>query len=128
MHYPQVIMEGVPWSFQEPKFASQAAFVDAVHRYHRDLEIEETWQPDTVVLRCFRVRVEHTEGEESGESSAEFTTENPAGFTAGALLFKVHNAFAERLQEQAHYFFEGFSLLEEPEGEEPPVYEIDLGS
>src|SRR5262249_53351260 len=82
----------------------------------------DTWEPETVVLRCLRVRIEHDEGEESEASSAEFTADNPAGFTEGELLFKVRNAFAEQLQKQAHYFFEGFSLREEPEDEAPPVY------
>ena len=127
MHCPQEIMADVPWIFEEPKFSSQAEFVDAVHQYHRDMEVAE-WQPETIVLRCLRVRVEHDYGEESEESSAEFTADSPIAFTEGELLFKAHNAFVEQLQDLDHCFFEGFSLLEQPESGAPPVYEIDLGS
>lgn len=126
MHYPEEIMADVPWIFEEPKFSTQAEFVDAVHQHHREFEEEIVWQPEAVVLPFRRVRVEH--GFDDDEGGIEFTADHASGFTAGELLFKVHNAFVEELQELDHRFFEGFSLLEASEGDEPPLYEIDLGS
>ena len=126
--YPRDLMQDVCWSFTGPTFTDQAKFVEAVRQYGREIRGECIWDPDEVVLPSSRVRIEHDYAEEPDESSVELTTDNPTGFTAGELLFKVHNAFVDQLSEGDHVFFEGFTLMKKPRGDTPPLYEIDLGS
>jgi hypothetical protein len=60
--------------------------------------------------------------------TAEFTADDGESFTAGELLFKVHNRFVAELQQMDHKYFEGFSLSGQPQLGEPPLYDLDLGS
>jgi hypothetical protein len=126
--YPRELMQDVAWSFTGPTFSSQAEFEYAVRQYQAEIFGEQTWQAEEVVLQSPRVRVENEYEEEPEEAVAELIADNPGGFTAGELLFKVHNAFVGQLRDGDHHFFEGFSLAEEQVANRPPLYEIDLGS
>jgi hypothetical protein len=128
--YPRELLGDVPWSFTDPPFPSREAFVQAVADYYRELEWESEWRPDEVVLRSPRVRVIVEYWDDPGELEAELTADGEKGFTAGELLFKIHNAFAPQLSEGDHHFFEGLELVETHNANpnEPPVYEVMTGS
>ena len=141
--YPRELLDDVAWSFTDPPFASREAFVQAVAGYYTDLEWEFEWRPDEVVLRSPRVqvRVEYwddpeellpgvTFDEDTGDLVADLTAAGEEGFTAGELLFKIHNAFAPQLSEGDHHFFEGLELVKNRDANpnEPPVYEVMTGS
>jgi hypothetical protein len=132
--YPRDLMEDTLWSFTGPRFRSQARLEAAVRQYHRRLEAEDRWQPDTLVLACPRVRIrpdfwDDLLPEEAEDLIVEVVADDPSGFTAGELLFKVHNVFLKRFAELAgdYTFFEGFHLIEAPQGA-APLYDIRLGS
>ncbi len=125
----------VYWSFIGPAFRSRARFDEAVRRYHRRLECEENWRPEALILPCPRVRVrpdfwDDLDPEEANGLVVELSADSPSGFTASELLFKVHNAFLRHFAEFAgdYTFFEGFHLAKAPAGDEPPLYDICLGS
>jgi hypothetical protein len=123
------------WSFTRPAFRSRARFEQAVAAYQRSLDVEDNWRPAEVVLPCPRVRVrpdfwDDLEPDEAKELVTELTAEDAAGFTAGELLFKVHNVFIRQWGEVAgdYTFFEGILLKGSPRGNTPPLYDICLGS
>lgn len=141
--YPGELLDDVAWSFTDPPFASQDSFVQAVADYSKDLEWEFEWRPDEVVLRCPRVQVraetyddpeELAPGvsfdEHTGDMVADLTAAGEEGFTAGELLWKIHNAFTTYLSKGDHHFFEGLMLVKKRNANpnEPPVYEVMTGS
>jgi hypothetical protein len=133
--YPREVMHDVHWSFRGPKFRSRAKFVEAVRQYYEDLGADGDWQPgdwrpDEVVLRAARVRVSPDVADTSWEEDpiAELTADDGEAFTAGELLFKVHNAFVALLRNGDHVFFEGFTLATDQRKSGPPLYDLDLGS
>ena len=133
--YPRDLLDDVAWNFDPPRFRSQARFEEAVRELYRDMGWEFEWRPAQVVLRCPRVRArpdfwDDYPPEEAPRFVTELTADDPAGFTAVELLFKVHNAFLRRWQEDAgdHTFFEGFHLADAPAGDTAPLYTICLGS
>jgi hypothetical protein len=92
--YPRELLGDVLWSFTAPTFRSQARFEEAVRKYNREIDVELNWQPDEIVLPCPRVRVrpvfwDDYNPEEEERFIAELTADNPSGFSAGELLFKV---------------------------------------
>jgi hypothetical protein len=133
--YPRELLGGVAWSFTAPSFRSRARFEQAVRGYYRRIGLEFDWDHDEVVLRCPRVRVrpvfwdDYDPGQEE-RFTAELAADIPSGFTAGELLFKVHNAFVRLWQEDAgdHVFFEGFHLVKGATGDTAPLYDIGVGS
>jgi hypothetical protein len=135
--YPRDVMRepDIYWSFTGPTFRSRSRFEEAVRRYHRELGHEDNWRPEELVLPCPRVRVrpdfwDDLDPEEAEGLIVELSADDGAGFTAGELLFKVHNAFMRRFAEAAgdYTFFEGFHLAKAPTGDNPPLYDICLGS
>jgi hypothetical protein len=144
--FPRDLLDEVAWSFIDPPFATQAAFVEAVRAYERETRLEgedeSPWRPDEVVLWAPRVRIiceywddpEHlTKGvtfdEETGNLQTDLTADGAEGFTSAELLFKIHNAFANYLGEGDHHFFEGLHLCgRKHNANAPPVYEVYTGS
>ena len=127
--YPPTLLQNVSWTFRGPDFADRATF-DAVVAKFQDPERGEVWRPAEVVLHAARVRV-------SPDVAWYLTDEHPTvelvaddgrSFTAGELLFKVHNSFVAELRQMDHKYFEGFTLSEDQEPGEPPLYDLDLGS
>src|SRR5262249_42738313 len=125
--FPPELLWGVSWTFRGPPYADRAAFEEAVAEFQGG---DEDWRPEEVVLRCPRVRVspdvawyltdEHP--------TVEFAADNGESFTAGELLWKVHNAFIVHLRQMDHQYFEGFSLSGHQQPCTPPLYDLDLGS
>ena len=127
--YPPELLWGVSWTFRGEPFADRAAFVAAVAEY-QDPDGGEVWRPDEVVLRTDRVRITpdvHWYLTEE-HPTAEFAADNGESFTAGELLFKVHNRFVAELRRMDHKYFEGLTLDERQESGGPPLYGLDLGS
>jgi hypothetical protein len=133
--YPQELLDDVHWCFRRPTFRSRARFEQACRHYYRAMGWEFNWRPEEVVLTCPRVRVrpafwDDYDPEEEERFIAELAAEKPTGFTAGELLFKVHNHFLRRWKEDAgdYVFFEGFRFVKAPAGGAAPLYSIDVGS
>lgn len=134
--YPRELLKDVCWCFSRPKFRSRARFEQACRRYYRQLGWDFNWRPEELVLPCPRVRVrpnfwdDYVPPEEEERFITELTADNSSGFTAGELLFKVHNVFLQRWEEDAgdYVYFEGLSLVKPAAGGSPPLYDIDIGS
>ncbi len=128
--YPPELLWGVSWTFRDQPFPDRAGFDAAVAAAHPDPEHGPVWRPDEVVLRSARVRVSpdvHWYLTEE-HPTAEFAADNGESFTAGELLFKVHNRFVAELRRMDHKYFEGLTLDSHPAPGEPPLYLLDLGS
>jgi hypothetical protein len=134
--YPRELLGDVLWCFCRPTFRSLSRFEAAVRRYYREMGWEFNWRPEAVVLPCQRVRVrpvfwdDYVPPMDQERFIAELAADSPSGFKAGELLFKVHNLFLRRWEEDAgdYIYFEGFRLVKDPAGDAPPLYSIDVGS
>ena len=124
---PPTLLQGVAWVFRGPAFADRAAFEAAVAEF-QDPEWPSDWRPAEVILSASRVRVEPDADWYDGEPVAGLAADDGRAFTAGELLFKVHNAFVAGLRRTNHQFFEGFTLSADPVAGEPPLYTLELGS
>jgi len=131
---PGRLLEEVCWSFTEGPFPDRAAFDAAVRQYQIDIrESEDSWRPEEVVLPCSEVRItcefwEEGWAEEEVEPIIHLTADNGTSFTAGELLFKVHNTVLAQGNMGDHHFFEGLSRKRTRDPNEAPLYEIDTGS
>ena len=100
----------------------------AVQEYHEELDADG-WQPEEVVLACKEVTVQYAYWEEEDETEEDFRlTADGDGFTAGELLFKIHNRVVGHLENEDHHFFEGLSLYKDAAPENRPFYFLGLGS
>ena len=127
--YPLELLFGISWTFRGSEFQNQAVFDAAVTEF-QDPKFRDVWRPKEVVLLAAHIRVspdvawyltdEHP--------TIEFGADNGHSFTAGELLYKVHNAFVANLRQMDHQYFEGFTLDENQEPSKPPLYNLDLGS
>lgn len=127
--YPPELLFGVSWTFRGPAFDDRARF-DAAVAECQDPDRGEVWRPDEVVLHAAYVRVSPDVAWylTDDHPTVEFVADNGESFTAGELLFKVHNAFVADLRQMDHMYFEGFTLDDDQEPGKPPLYNLDLGS
>jgi hypothetical protein len=126
---PTRFLESVCWVFRGTQFTDRTAFEAAV-RDAQFPEWGEVWRPAEIVLRVPRVRIRPDADWYPSDREPEvvLTADDGESFSAGELLFKVHNALVADLQELHHQFFEGFSLSGHQEPGQPPLYDMDLGS
>jgi hypothetical protein len=130
--FPTTALVAAVWSFFEGRpFDDPAEFNRRVHAYHARVEDEDTWDPDEAVpLSRLRVKffgVESPDDEEYEDFVVELESDG-AHFTAGELLFKLHNAVAPRLEGVDHCYFEGLYLTDDPPVDGVPMYEMMQGS
>jgi hypothetical protein len=125
--YPPSLLADVAWAFTGAAFASQADFDAELKAYQADIMGRASWDPSQRVLGAAKVLVQHEEELQDGVGGeAMLTADNDSGFTAGELMFKIHNAFVEGLNDVDHHFFEGLELVDVRLG--VPVYVVSLGS
>jgi hypothetical protein len=127
--YPPELLSGVSWVFRGPAFDDRATFDAAVAEVQHPGR-KGLWRPENVVLHTGRVRVSPDVAWYLTEDhpTVELAADNGESFTAGELLFKVHNAFVAHLRQMDHKYFEGLTLDEDQELGKPPLYNLDLGS
>ena len=126
--YPQEIMTDVRWAFYGGQYDTIEEFMKAVQEYHEELDADG-WQPKEVVLACKEVTVQYAYWDEEDETEEDFRlTADEDGFTAGELLFKIHNRVVGHLENEDHHFFEGLSLYKDAAPENRPFYFLGLGS
>lgn len=135
---PEFILCDTLWDFADQgPYPSQTAFAAAVLNHHRraheyapEIRPEESWRPSSLAIRSPRIKVEFfCDGPEGGVSwhEIELGSEDGASFTAGELLFKLHNGIIERVRGNGHRYFEGLELRGVTESG-VPVYDLRLGS
>lgn len=109
---PLRALRDVCWSFVGAPFADRAEFDAAVRQYQIRIRKRDSWRPDAVALPAGQVAIRYRcwQGDEQLETVVVLAADDGAAFTAGELLFKVHNAVVERLRDLDHHFFEGLVL------------------
>ncbi|MDR1403601.1 MAG: hypothetical protein LBJ60_07880 [Tannerellaceae bacterium] len=130
--YPKELMTDVYWAFYGGTYSSEKDFVQAVDKYHTELERKAEWRPGEVALQSKEVIILYSywDENEDDEVEADFSlVADKNFFTAGELLFKIHNKVVENLQDDDHHFFEGLTLYTE-NGHEThiPGYALMQGS
>jgi hypothetical protein len=130
MTLPERVLNGVCRSFIGSPFSSRAVFDSKVRQYQIDICKKDTWRPDQVVIPCPCIRVVYRcwERDEQIEPVIELASENGESFTAGDLLFQLHNAVVEHLREIDHHFLEGLVLHSRQVDGKPPLYVLRQGS
>jgi hypothetical protein len=135
---PNYVLCDTLWDFlDQDVYSSRALFEEAVRQYHLqiqkhapDIHPEECWQPNAVVLRSPRVLIRYLSDSGIDEElwhEVELLSDNDKWFTAGELLFKLHNAAIAILRHNAHRWFEGLELSAITK-EGVPRYSLRLGS
>ena len=128
--YPKRLMSNVCWGFFGGKYDSIEKFIQKVSDYNKDCN--KIWFPEKTVLNCQNVTVQYAywsnEEEDVIEAECELVTDNQSGFTAGELLFKLHNHVVDKLEEEDHHFFEGLTLWKKENHRNAPVYFINQGA
>src|SRR5262245_47554002 len=106
---PKRLMENIYWSFSGNAFADRPAFEQAVEAYQHQIAGSSAWRPDATVLPVPQVRVvyEGVENDNEVEPVVVLSADDGVAFTAGELLFKLHNIVVPHLRESDHHFFEG---------------------
>ncbi len=126
---PERLMKKVYWSFIGDQFGDRAEFDRRVNQYQMDIA-GSPWLPEEAVLHSPRIRVTYMcwQGDEQIEPVVEFASDNGDSFTAGELLYKLHNATVEQLREIDHHFFEGLDLHSSQQTGQTPLYVLRQGS
>jgi hypothetical protein len=128
---PRELMREVLWTFIGPRIERLDVFCAEVRQYHLDIaHTDEAWRPDEVVLARPRVQVLYRcwRGQRQVEPVVKIAAQDGVRFTAGELLWRVHNAVRHDLHDMDRHFFEGFTYLEPGTPGDGPVYSIRLGS
>lgn len=128
MEYPKFLMKDILWNFGNGQYFFQQEFVNALIRYNQDIKSDEVYiDTDSIILKSPKVVIQYSYwDEEKGditEPSFLLNADNGKFFTQGELLYKVNNEVHQKLKEEDHKFFEGFSLWE---GENPNYPDIPL--
>lgn len=121
--YPDTLLEDIAWSFDDTTYGSLDEFVHAVSEYQVSLELDRDWKANEIVLDTSIISVLTEEIYDSNDEETDFTVEIKAegsSLTRAELLYKLHNAFAEKLKTGYslgdHHFFEGLELEEGSDG------------
>lgn len=130
--YPKRIMNEVRWAFYGSKYSSIEEFIIAVNAYNKNLDVQ-LWNPKQIVLDSKEVSIQYAYWDEEEEDEIEenfVLAADSHSFTASELLFKIHNKVVEHLDNDDKHFFEGLSLWEGENIDNPsiPLYFLDLGS
>ena len=126
--FPATLLDDIMWTFWGEPFADRSAF-DAAVREENGPEWFSDQHLHQIVLRAPRVRIVPDVWDwDQDDPVLELTPDNGEAFTAGEILFKIHNAWVAVLRELDHKFFEGLTLKEQPKTGMPPVYELNQGS
>ena len=113
--YPKELMTGIYWRFLGGQYNSQDEFIRNVTEYNKELG-KKKWNSEKTVLASSKVSILYSywdyEVDEEIEEVFELEAKNETGFTAGELLYKVHNQIVDKMENELHQSFEGFLLGE----------------
>jgi hypothetical protein len=120
-------LDNVCWSFVGDTFADRPRFSDEVRQYQIDITGKDSWQPNAIAIPAGLVRVVYSQGGLGDDGQVELSSEQQF-FTAGELLFQLHNAVVQQLRDVDQHFFEGLELVSGPSPSAPAIYRLRLGS
>ena len=127
---PERVLHGLCWSFRGGEYTNRAAFDEDVKQYQIDILGRDSWSPDEVVVPGQQIRVVYCywQGEEQLDGVVDLASDRVEGFSAGELLFKLHNRVVGPLRGNNHCFFEGLSLHSNQRPGKAPLYVLHQGS
>ena len=133
MTLPRKILPDLAWSFKEPLPANPALFVSALRAYGESVKapVVEAELQSRFPLPSLDVEYTYAKQEDSGfwtDVPVKVRISRSAPPTYAEVLFELHIASAEKLQDQDHSYFEGLWLLDREYEKGIPVYELYLGS
>ena len=110
--FPKQIMTEVKWGFSGGRYESRKVFIKEVTKYNKGLSTH--WRPKETVLESPKVSIQYSywNNDRNNVEEEEFNliADNASGFTAGELLYKIHNQVVDTLEEEQFRFFEGLTL------------------
>lgn len=134
--YPEHLLRGVGWDFGgQEVYDDRGTFEEAVRRHHEGIKWAAAvgsaglWVPEKVVLRWPRVLIGYNlipAGEDEEEDQLVDLAADGEVYTAGELLFKLHNGVVGHLHDRQHHRFEGLTFLMSTE-EGDPLYLLRQG-
>jgi len=130
--YPEQLMTDVYWGFYGGKYDSCDVFIREVIEYNKNFD--KKWIPEEIVFAGTNVSIQYSywddENEEEEEDDFDLVADNKTCFSAGELLYKIHNQVVEKLEDDDHHFFEGLTLWEGENYNNPnsPLYFLNQGS
>jgi hypothetical protein len=119
---PENLLYDVEWSFNRPMFDDRKSFDQAVAQRQKELGNPVAWRPNEIILTVPTIRIECLL---AIVAPFELTSDNREHFTAGELLYKLHNALVKTLAKADHKYFEGLTMRTPGE---TPTYRLHLGS
>jgi len=126
------VLNNFYWSFIGSKYSCQSNFEHTLIDYQVSIQGDEFNQESlyepVIIEPSIRVKYWCYEGETQIEPIIQLSTENGLAFTALELIYQLHNAVVEQLNNIDHHFFEGLELLEEQDGNQPTLYKLRQGS
>ncbi len=129
--HPKEIMPDVRWGFYGGIYKTFETFITEVKKYNEDFEND--WNPNEIVFDAKVLTIQFAYWDEDDDDEVEEDFDLHAdgdSFTAGELLFKIHNHVVEKLEDDDHHFFEGLTLWEGENYSNPqaPLYFLNQGS
>jgi len=110
--YPKQLMSEVYWGFYGGSYPCREKFIQEVTDYNKELNKE--WSPSETILNCPNVTIQYSywNDDKNNVEEIDFDLEadNLSGFTAGELLYKIHNQVVDILEIEEYRFFEGLTL------------------
>jgi|GEM_PF-5460696 len=109
------ILHNIFWNLSNDKFQSQTDFEKALKNYNEEIshqffaiDLSET------IINFPKIVIQYSSWDKKRDEEVEkdfsLQADNGQFFTAGELLYKVHNKICKAMQEIDNHFFEGFEL------------------
>lgn len=125
---PNSLFDDVDWSFIGGTESDFNRFCEMVRRDQIEISGNEDWNPKELVLPASSVRVYFRCHPLEEDQSVDLVSSGEVGFSAGELLFKLHNAVVDDLDDRDHHFLEKLRLNSQPVAGAPAAYVLELGS
>jgi len=135
MQYPKELLRNIYWSFNYGPVENRQKFEEAVKTYHYKVSGQEfPFDLNEEILPFAKVVIQYMKYDEEEEDWDEpqilLEAENGKSFTAGELLYKIHQTAGKALEGDDNVYFEGISFATDQDPDFPgiPVYFLDTGT
>ena len=128
---PVELLRDVAWRFDDPADSRDALVASVARRATDDEAPAPPFDADRLVLVAPRVQVVVPGFADPADDAADdavvaLVADSPLGFTAGGLLWALHQRLGPLVGDRDHRYFEGLAL--HASDDRVPVYAVRLGS
>jgi len=126
----EVALGDVAWRFVGGAFSDLDSFESSLRQYQERFGEAIGFEPGELAILAPAIRVQYMcwDGEEQTYPIVTLAAKNGVAFSVGDLLFQLHNAVVEKLENIDHHYFEGLVLVSSQAGNQPPLYTLCQGS